>query len=344
MIVLCTGGSGFLGEMLLRRLVSAGHQVIATSRKGQPARAGVEWLEVDLTDQKSLFRSPVLASIRGVECVIHAAALYDMQAGSEDLYLQNVIATANMLQLARHMPNLRHFCHISTVAVAGDYAGVFHEDMFDVGQGFPDAYARTKFAAEHLVRSATHFKSRSCMRLGILLGDSQDGWIPKVDGPYYVQRLLKRLAPAARSLNALRFLPVPFTETSKLMVVPVDITAEAIVQLLPVACEYQELRTYHIMGPASQVSVRRFLVALCDHYGITLEPLPLPRWILPHGLAAKFNIPEDVLPYLHLPWTFASEHLVADLPHFVFPKFSDYAPILFAAADRLHFTQRKVHA
>jgi len=341
MIVLCTGASGFLGEHLLRRLVAAGHEVIATSRWPRPQRPGVTWLVVDIVDQKSIFSAPVLAVVRAAECVVHAAGLYDLLASSEDLYLQNVIGTANMLQLARYMPQLRHFCHVSTVAVAGNYAGVFHEDMFDVGQSFHDAYARTKFAAEHLVRSATYFKSRSCMRLGILVGDSQDGSISKIDGPYYIQRLLKRFAPTARRLEMLRFLPVPFAETSKLMVVPVDITADALVQLLPVAAEFRELRTYHLMGPASQVSIRRFLVALCDHYGITLEPLPIPAWMVPRRLATSLLIPPNVLPYLQLPWTFASANMAADLPHFVVPKFADYAQVLFAAADSLHFAAKE---
>jgi len=341
MIILCTGASGFLGELLLRRMLAAGHEVIATSRQPRQARLGVTWLVVDITDQKSIFSAPVLSVVRTVECVVHAAGLYDLLASSEDLYLQNVIGTANMLQLARYMPQLRHFCHVSTVAVAGNYVGAFDEDMFDVGQSFPDAYARTKFAAEHLVRSATYFKSRSCMRLGVLVGDSQDGWIPKVDGPYYIQRLLKRIAPTARRLKMLRFLPVPFAETSKLMVVPADVTADALVQLLPVACEYPELRTYHLMGAASQVSIRRFLVALCDHYGINLEPMPIPAWMVPRQLAVSLSIPPSVLPYLQLPWTFSSENIAADLPHFVFPKFAEYAELIFSAADSQHFAGKE---
>ena len=44
------------------------------------------------------------------------------------------------------------FHHVSSVAASGDYHGTFDETMFDVGQGLPSPYHRTKFESERIVR------------------------------------------------------------------------------------------------------------------------------------------------------------------------------------------------
>ena len=50
------------------------------------------------------------------------------------------------------------FHHTSSIAVAGNYKGVFQEDMFDEGQKLPHAYHRTKYESEQLVREGVEAK------------------------------------------------------------------------------------------------------------------------------------------------------------------------------------------
>ena len=45
------------------------------------------------------------------------------------------------------------FHHVSSIAVAGSYKGVFQEDMFDEDQKLPHHYHRTKYESERLVRN-----------------------------------------------------------------------------------------------------------------------------------------------------------------------------------------------
>ncbi len=64
----------------------------------------------------------------------------------------NVDGTRAVIALARRLDATLH--HVSSIAVAGHYRGVFTEDDFDVAQDLPTPYHQTKFEAELLVRSA----------------------------------------------------------------------------------------------------------------------------------------------------------------------------------------------
>lgn len=52
--VALTGATGFIGSRLLERLVVAGFGVRALTRKAQPKRDGVEWIDGDLGDETAL--------------------------------------------------------------------------------------------------------------------------------------------------------------------------------------------------------------------------------------------------------------------------------------------------
>ena len=83
---------------------------------------------------------------------------------------RHVIEFANSHEVGR-------FHHTSSIAVAGEYRGVFQEDMFDEGQRLPHHYHRTKYESERLVRDAVQAKTL-VFRPGIVrrpLGDRRDG-------------------------------------------------------------------------------------------------------------------------------------------------------------------------
>ena len=64
--------------------------------------------------------------------------------------------------------------HVSSVAVAGEYPGLFTEEMFDEGQRLPSPYHRTKFEAERIVREQATVPWR-VYRPAIVVGDSRTG-------------------------------------------------------------------------------------------------------------------------------------------------------------------------
>ena len=63
-----TGGTGFVGSHLIDSALAAGHRVSALTRRQQPSRAGVNWVEGDLGDRDALTRL-----VEGADAVIHVA-------------------------------------------------------------------------------------------------------------------------------------------------------------------------------------------------------------------------------------------------------------------------------
>src|SRR5262245_45560783 len=99
--ILVTGGTGFVGHHVVRKLVSEGYEVRVLARPSSPAEllAGmpVEIVRGDLTDGESL-RGAVL----GCTGAFHVAADYRLWARRpEELYRNNVYGTENLLRCCR---------------------------------------------------------------------------------------------------------------------------------------------------------------------------------------------------------------------------------------------------
>ncbi|PXY26547.1 short chain dehydrogenase [Prauserella coralliicola] len=180
--------------------------------------------------------------LRGnVSHLVHLAALYDLTADDDASVRANVDGTRHVIELAA---DLRAGClhHVSSVAVAGDYAGVFTEDMFDVGQRLLTPYHRTKFEAERLVREQ-HDVPWRVYRPAIVVGHSETGEMDKIDGPYYLFSAINRL-------TSLPNLPVVGPDIGDTNIVPVDYVARALLEL--VAKDGLDGRAFHLVNPEPQ--------------------------------------------------------------------------------------------
>ena len=148
-----TGGSGFIGGHLLRRLVADGWSVRALARSDRSAaavrQAGADAVRGDLDDPASL-----VEGMGGRDTVFHAAAFVGEWGSRRDFERGNVDGTRNVLEAARRA-GVRRLVHVGTEAAI--LAG---EPLVDVDESAPlrpDSkadYARTKAMAEELVRSA----------------------------------------------------------------------------------------------------------------------------------------------------------------------------------------------
>ena len=202
-----------------------------------------------------------------------------MTAGDEVNQLANIEGTHHALELADAI-GARLFHHVSSVAVAGRYRGVFTEDMFDVGQPLEHPYHRTKFESERLVRETAAMPWR-IYRPSIVVGDSRSGRMDKVDGPYYFLPLLRR---AQRLVPD--WLPLIGPELGNTNIVPVDFVAQALDHI----AHEKGLngRAFHLTDP-TQTRVVDVLnsfarVAGAPQFAVTVDPGPLSR--LPRGLAS----------------------------------------------------------
>jgi uncharacterized protein YbjT (DUF2867 family) len=103
-----TGGTGFVGQHLLRRAAAAGYRVRALTRREGPAADGIEWVGGALDRPDNLAE---LAS--GADAVIHIAALI---SGSREAFeAVNVHGTAAVIDAARQA-GVQRFVHISSLA------------------------------------------------------------------------------------------------------------------------------------------------------------------------------------------------------------------------------------
>ncbi|MBX2998267.1 MAG: NAD-dependent epimerase/dehydratase family protein [Caldilineaceae bacterium] len=147
MKVLVTGGSGFTGSHLCRRLVSEGYDVRALVRNAAQAaglqQQGIETVYGDLRDRESLRRA-----VDGVDQVYHIAALFRPEnVTRQDMWAINVQGTQNLLDAAEAV-GVARFVHCSTSGVHGDIEKPPATEQSPYNPG--DYYQESKVAGEQL--------------------------------------------------------------------------------------------------------------------------------------------------------------------------------------------------
>jgi short-subunit dehydrogenase len=230
-----TGATGFIGRNLVERLLQREGTIYALVRAGSRGRleelrtgwgadgARVVPISGDLTQPGLAISEEDLLAMRGdVRHFFHLAAIYDITAGAEAQEIANVEGTRHAIELAGAL-DAGCFHHVSSIAAAGLYKGVWTEDMFDEAEKLDNnPYFRTKHEAERLVRQDCP-RAWRVYRPGIVVGDSRTGAIDKIDGPYYFFKSLQR---ARKVLPA--WLPTIGVEGGEINIVPVDYVAAAI--------------------------------------------------------------------------------------------------------------------
>jgi nucleoside-diphosphate-sugar epimerase len=149
MLYAISGGAGFLGLHLSRRLLADGHQVRTLDvvpLDDSQLESSVEELRGDVRDADR-----VRELVRGADVVVHAAAALPIQASRDSIRSVNVGGTENVLRVARDA-EVQRVVFISSTAVYGvpDKHPIEEDDRL-VGVG---AYGESKIDAEGLCRVA----------------------------------------------------------------------------------------------------------------------------------------------------------------------------------------------
>jgi len=156
--------------------------------------------------------------------VFHLAAVYDL-AVPEDVALRvNAGGTRNVVELARSLPHLRQFHHVSTCYVAGKREGVILESELRHDAGYRNFYEQSKYLAEMEVEAAKRDLPVTIHRPAVVCGDSKSGETGKYDGVYYLINYLLRWPGALSLIN------IGNHEVS-LNLVPVDFVVDAMAAL-----------------------------------------------------------------------------------------------------------------
>jgi len=228
-----TGATGFIGQFLMRKLMARGKPIHVLVRKGSLKKLEALRTELgasekdvipvvgDLAKKNLGIADADLKKLKGkIEHFFHLAAIYDLKASAEDQQAANVDGTRHAVQCAQAL-TAGCFHHVSSIAAAGLYDGVFREDMFEEAEDLDHPYFKTKHDSEAVVRNECKRPFR-IYRPGFVVGDSKTGYIDKIDGPYYffkfIQRMRKLLPP---------WMPMVGIEGGRINIVPVDYVADA---------------------------------------------------------------------------------------------------------------------
>lgn len=148
MTVLVTGGGGFLGGAIARKLVRQGFQVRSFSRGSYPVLKdlGIEQFRGDLSD-----RAATEAACKGCDTVFHVAAKAGIWGTYREYYSANVEGTLNILRACR-AHTVRKLVYTSSPSVVfdgSDMEGV--DESVDYPKRYKAAYPETKALAERAV-------------------------------------------------------------------------------------------------------------------------------------------------------------------------------------------------
>ncbi len=235
--VLLTGATGFVGMEVLARLLEQGEREVMALVRAEDrttARARVHDVLARLGAEEHAGRvyaiagdvaRPGLGLTRAERdavaartgAVVHCAASVSFALGLEQSRAINVQGTRRMLDLAARAPALERFVHVSTAYVAGTHEGPFGEDDLEMGQGFRNAYERSKHEAERLVRARRDLPV-SVVRPSIVVGDSRTGWTSAFNVVYFPLHAFARGLATA----------LPADPDAVVDLVPVDYVADGI--------------------------------------------------------------------------------------------------------------------
>jgi long-chain acyl-CoA synthetase len=283
---LLTGGTGFLGGEVLARLLEredAPVYVLVRAASDDEAEARLKALVASLLGEEEHWSRRAVA-VRGditqawlgmgsarrdwlgerVGRIIHCAASVSFTLGLEESRAINVDGTRRVVELAQlceRRGGLDSFVHVSTAYVAGTQSGSFAEGDLDVGQEFRNAYERTKFEAERVVRERGWAVPAQIVRPSIVVGDSATGWTPSFNVLYGPMKAFSRGAYPA----------IPARRSAPVDVVPVDYVADSILALAG-----RPGTTYHLTASERASSVGELI-----DLGSKAASQPRPRVLPP---------------------------------------------------------------
>ena len=324
-----TGATGFLGRFLIGNLLKRKGSIHVLVRKGSKEKfealqarypeAGDRLLPVygDLTKPKLGLSAEAQKLLAGkIKHFFHLAAIYDLSASAESQQAANIDGTRNAVQLAEAI-RAGCFHHVSSIAAAGLYAGVFREDMFDEAENLDHPYVRTKHDSEGIVRRECNRPFR-IYRPALVVGHSQTGEIDKIDGPYYFFTLIKRLREMLPP-----WVPTLGVEGGRINIVPVDFVVNAMDHIahekgLDGGCFHltdpspmrvgEVLNAFADAGHAPKMTMRidaRIFQFIPPSIRGAIGMLPPVKRIVGHTLKS-LNIPADVLKFFNYPTRFDS--------------------------------------
>jgi NAD(P)-dependent dehydrogenase (short-subunit alcohol dehydrogenase family) len=254
-----TGATGFIGKRLVKTLLARRgavvHFLLRPESEGKLAGLLEYWgvegtgskaravpVYGDLTSKKLGVSADDIKKLKGhVDHVYHLAAVYDLSADAESQIATNIEGTRAVVEFAKAI-DAGHLHHVSSIAAAGLYEGVFREDMFDEADGLDHPYFMTKHESEKIVRKESKVPW-TVYRPALVVGDSQTGEMDKIDGPYYFFKLIQRMRQLLPP-----WMPGVGLEGGRINIVPVDFVVAALDHISHLK-QGLDKRCFHLVDP-----------------------------------------------------------------------------------------------
>ena len=348
-----TGGTGFIGRRLVRRLLERDEEpvyvLVYPPQLTPEFVAGLKEFWGGGAERVTLIGGDISKPDFGISAsdagklegkidhFFHLAAVYDLKAPAEQVVSANVAGVANALAFAKTI-KAGCFHHVSSIVAAGLFDGVFREDMFEEARGLKHPYFDSKHKGEGLVRAETEIPWR-IYRPGIVVGDSKTGEIDKIDGPYYFFKLIQKIRDFVPS-----WVPMIGIEGGRLNVVPVDFVIAAMDHLAHL--DGLDGRTFHLMdpnplrvgdmldvlakaahGPTFTVKVNASLFGLAPR-ALTRGLMALtPIRRMQKMMMKELGLPDDIFMFVNYPTRLDSRetHKLLRPAGITVPPFEDYA-------------------
>lgn len=176
--ILVTGGGGFLGKAIVRRLVDRSHHVTSFCRRFYPdlEELGVHQIQGDIRDAGA-----VADACKGMDLVFHTAAKPGIWGDYKEYEGINVDGTRNVIDACRRngVRRLTHTSSPSVVFDGGDMEGA--DESAPYPEKYKSHYPKTKAIAERMVREAADDSLRTViLRPHLIWGPEDNHLVPRI--------------------------------------------------------------------------------------------------------------------------------------------------------------------
>jgi thioester reductase-like protein len=355
-----TGATGFIGKRLVKKLLARKGSVVyflmrEESRDKIPAL--IEYWGTtknraipvfgDLRSTKlGVSKEETKALAKNIDHFFHLAAIYDMKADAESQMEVNIEGTRNTVAFANAIgAGCLH--HVSSIAAAGLFEGIFREDMFEEAENLDHPYFASKHESEKIVRKESKVPFR-VYRPGLVVGDSKTGEMDKIDGPYYFFKLIQRIRQMLPP-----WMPTIGIEGGRINIVPVDYVVDAMDHIahqpkLDGKCFHltdpepmrvgDVLNTFARAAHAPTMSMRinaalfGFIPKSIKKGMMSLTPVRRVR----NAIMKDLGLPEDIMQFVNYPTRFDNRDTAAVLrgSGIACPRLEDYADCIWDYWER----------
>jgi len=241
-MILVTGGTGFMGSRLVKRLVEKGHAVRAMAIENDPQLPNLEGVDCEIVTGDITRPQTLEEPMKGVQTLFHLAAVL-VSDNPELFHRINYEGTRNVVDKAVEA-SVEHFVYIS--AAAANYR-------------VRTTYGETKFQAEQLMKRKRGNTNFTMIRPTLIYGPGGGGQELVI----YIDQLKKFKG----------FIPLVGSGKARKRWVWIDDVIEGLTLLVDKPITYG--KTYNF-GGGSAHSMREYTEMLCQQLGINKPIVPIP--------------------------------------------------------------------